>query len=144
MTKSSPKRSATSVPGIKYLITTASLAATIAGWSALTYQAPKAADAAILPTAAIVEQVLPQPPLIATLVPLTTLAARELPALVPVAQAPNQTGSSRTVSVVASAPITAAPAAVAPEPVVVAPVAPVLRQVSAPVRQPVTTTRSSP
>jgi ribonuclease E len=166
MTKSSPKRPATSVPGIKYLITTASLAVTIAGWSALTHPAPKAAEAAILPPAAVtlvVEQAQPQrqPLIIPTLVPLTTLAAQELPALVPVAQAPDpaQLVSNQTVQVVApAAPIAAeqAPAAAAPaepapvaaapvEPVAVAapPAPPVLRQVNAPPRPVVTTTKTS-
>lgn len=152
MTKPRTAPRATGAPGVKQLITAASLAATLAGWALLTpretavqpaaepqfapgqAQAPLVLAAPIMPTLAPVA-------VAATAAPLAERPVQQAPA--PAAQAP-----AAQAPAAAQAPIQAAPAAQAPVAAPAAPVAaPALREVTAPppapAPAPVTSTRSS-
>lgn len=128
MTKARPSTRAGGAPGVKQLITAASLAGTLAGWALLTPRpAPEQAMVAAEATAAgqPAAPVAIEPLIMPTLVPVATAAAA----------APLVQGQAEPA---AQAPVVEAPVVEAPAP---------LREVSAPappaVPPPVTSTRSS-
>jgi hypothetical protein len=142
-------RRASGAPGVKALITAASLAATLGGWAALTHTQPEAADNASLP---------PPSPL-AALRPATDIALGPLPTVVPLPPPPklaidrSPALSAALLSAQAPAlarpaaqqqPVPQAPAAAVAQPADAQPAlaAPPLRAVSAPPK-PVARTRSS-
>jgi periplasmic protein TonB len=151
MTKPRHTHSRTSrAPGVKALITAASLAATLGGWATLTHTQPEAADSpSELPVSALMSPRSPadltlEPLLLPTIVPLppppkividrppaisAALLSAQAPQLArPAAQQP--------------APQAPAPAAAQPAAIEPVPATPPLRVVSAP-PQPVARTRSS-
>lgn len=137
----SPRRAATSAPGVKLLITTTALAATLGGWVGLARQMPAEPLAALqLPSPTerpIAER--PSQPRQLQLAPIPTLAAPPPPPPeLAIAKPP-------VLNLHAAPAAAAAPAAPAP---VAAPAAPPLRVVSpppapAPAPVPVARTRSS-
>ncbi|MBK9942176.1 MAG: hypothetical protein U0Z44_17065 [Kouleothrix sp.] len=151
----SPRRAATSAPGVKLLITTTALAATLGGWVGLARQMPAEPLAALqLPSPTerpIAER--PSQPRQLQLAPIPTLAAPPPPPPeLAIAKPPVLNLHAAPAAAAApAAPAPAAPAAAAapaaPAPVA-APAAPPLRVVSpppapAPAPVPVARTRSS-
>lgn len=133
MTRPRPAPRATGAPGVKQLITAASLAATIAGWALLTPREQPAQPVAAAQVAPADPQAAPialDPPVVPTLAPVAAAATAAPRAERPARQA---------------API--APAAAAPAAPAAPVAAPALREVTAPppaaAPAPVTSTRSS-
>jgi hypothetical protein len=133
MTSAKSKRSATTAPGVKLLITSASFAATIGGWALIGAKDNSTAQSAAVPAAS--SNALPQP------VSALTIKLEPLPTLVP-----QPTLQSQLVTVGNRLVATARPAL--PQPVAAAPALPVLRVVTVPgggsgAPAPAGTTRSS-
>lgn len=132
----STKRAATTVPGVKLLITAASFAATIGGWALIGAKDNSTVQPADVSTTTAIA--LPQP------VSALTIKLEPLPTLVPQPTPQSQLVIANNRPVVAARPAN-------PQPVAAAPALPALRVVTAPdgggggggAPAPATTTRSS-
>jgi hypothetical protein len=113
----SAKRAATTAPGVKLLITAASVAATIGGWALIGAKDNTAAQTAVVPDAATVSVSQPSTELTIKLDPLPTLV-------------PQPTPQSQIVTASNKPAVSARPAN--PQPAPAAPALPALRVVTAP------------
>jgi hypothetical protein len=121
----SSKKPATSAPGVKLLITAASLAATLGGWAVISAQEPKPAAAPTLAPAQVAAPVVtiklaPLPTLVPPLAPQPQLVTINQPRPAAVAAAPQPAAANTIVLRDVSAPQVNAggSAASAPAPVV--------------------------